>query len=90
LSVDTTIICSANKLLELGVLGLKPLQLLRVRHFHAAKLGTPLVEGQIAETVLATQILCPKPSLMLLQNTDDLFSRGLLLLHRPSPLKGTD
>jgi len=40
--------------------------------------------------VLAAQLLRAKPSLVLLQNADDLFFREPLSLHRPFPLQATD
>jgi len=62
-----------QQLLELGVLSLQRPQLLGIRHFHAAELGPALIESRIADTVLAAQILRPKPGLVFLQNADDLF-----------------
>src|SRR6056297_3201256 len=45
-------------LLQLRILGLQRLQPPGVGHFHAAILRPPLVEGRIANPVLAAQILC--------------------------------
>ena len=70
---------------QLGVLGLKRLQLLGVRHFHAALLGSPLVECRITDTVLAAKLLRPKPSLMLFHYPDYLFFAETASLHPLSP-----
>src|SRR6056297_1312100 len=72
-------------LLQLRILGLQRLQPPGVGHFHAAILRPPLVEGRIANPVLAAQILCAQPSLVLLQNANDLFFAETASLHRLSP-----
>lgn len=58
--------------LQPGVLVLKALQPLGLADIHPAILGLPLVDGRIADAVLAAQIGHGNPSLVLLQNADDL------------------
>jgi len=71
--------------LELRVLSLKRLQLLGVRHFHTAILGSPFVKRRITDAMPATQLLCAKPSLMLLQYPNNLFFAETASLRRLSP-----
>ena len=58
---------------------------MRYRATHATKLGSPFVKRGIADTVLATQLLRTKPSLMLFQYSYDLFFAETASLHRLSP-----
>jgi hypothetical protein len=44
-------------------------------NIHLAKLRLPVVEGRLADPVLAAQIGCLHPRLMLLQNPDNLLFR---------------
>jgi hypothetical protein len=56
--------------LELGVLALQLMQPPGVRDVRAAEFGPPLVEGRIAEAVLAAQLLERQPSLGLFDEAD--------------------
>ena len=72
-------------LLELRVLGLQRLQPPRIRHLHAAISRAPLVEGRVADAVLAAQLFRAQPGLMLLQDANDLLFAEPASLHRLSP-----
>jgi Fe2+ transport system protein FeoA len=52
----------SQQLLELGILNLKRLQLFRVRHLHAAILGSPLVKRRITDAMLTAKLLAPSPA----------------------------
>src|SRR6185312_1396698 len=64
-----------QQLLQLPVLLLESLQLAGVRHLHPAILRTPVIKRRIADPMLAANIRRRHPSLMLLQNPDDLLFR---------------
>lgn len=68
-------------LLQLGVLRFQRLQPPSFGHFHAAILGSPIIEGRVTDPMLATQLLRAKPSLMLFQITNDLFFAETASLH---------
>src|ERR1700712_1060912 len=75
-----------QQLLELAVLGLKLAQSPGIRHFHAAVLGAPFVEGRVAEAALAAQVLDRQAGLSLLDETDDLlFGKSAFSHVRHSP-----
>lgn len=67
--------------LQAGVLGLKPLQTLRLADIHSAVLGLPPVNGRIADAVLAAQIGDGNSCLMLFQNDDYLIFGEPAALH---------
>ena len=75
----------SQKLLQLGVLGFKRLQLLCIRHFHPAILGAPLVERRITDAMLAAKISSRRARLMLLQYSDYLLFAEKAFLDRLSP-----
>jgi hypothetical protein len=57
-----------------------------VGHVHAAVLGAPFVEGRVAETAFAAQILYSQAGFGLLDETDDLLLGVSALSHvRHSP-----
>jgi hypothetical protein len=68
---------------------LERLQLARVRDLHPAEPGSPLVEGRIADAVLAAHIGRRKASRMLLQHLDDLLVRKSALAHVRLPKERT-
>jgi hypothetical protein len=63
--------------LQARVLAFKRLEFAGVRHTHPAELRFPRVERCCADAVLATEVRCAKPALMLRQNRDDLLFRKL-------------
>ena len=65
------------------------LQPLRLAHVHPAELRLPGVERRRADPVLAAQIRRLHPSLVLLQNPDDLLFRVPALLHACPPVQFT-
>ena len=71
---------SASKLLESGVLFLRRLQALNLRHFHAPMLLTPCVKLGIGNGVLTVELTGKNSGFGLAENTDDLFV-GKTLLH---------
>jgi hypothetical protein len=56
-------------------------QPLGVRHVHPAVLGSPLVEGGVAEAALAAQLLDPHAGRSLLDEPDDLYFCESALLY---------
>ncbi len=71
---------------ELGVLAFELAQPPGVVHVHAAVLGTPLVEGGVAEAALAARLLDRHAGLDLLEEPDDLFLAVFAASHvRHSP-----
>lgn len=74
-----------QKLLQPGVLVLKRLQPLRLRHIHAAELGLPVVERRVRNPVPAAQVGDLRARLLFPQHPDDLLFRKSLPLH-PSVL----
>jgi hypothetical protein len=63
-----------NQKLQTPVLVFHRLQPLRLAHVPAAKLRLPAIERRRADPVLSAQVRRLHPSLMLLQNPDDLRS----------------
>ncbi len=70
-----------QQLLELPVLIVQRLQPPRVGYLHAAIAITPVVEGRVADPVLAADVRHRNPGLMLLQHRNDLFFAEPALLH---------
>ncbi len=66
--------------LEFGILALELLQPFSVGHIHTAELDSPLVEGGVAESPLAAQLLDRHPGIGLFQETDHLFFAESALL----------
>ena len=60
---------------------LKPLRALGLADVHPTILGFPLVDGRIADAVLAAQICDGNPGLVLFQNADDLIFGEPAALH---------
>lgn len=56
-----------------------------LRAAHPAMLGSPFVEGQVADAKFAAHFFCPKLSLMFVQYPYDLFFAETDSLHRQSP-----
>lgn len=75
-------------ILELGVLRFQRLEPLGVGHIQAAELAAPQVEGGIAETVLAAQLLDRGASGRPLQEANDLLVGETLLYVRPRSWDG--
>jgi hypothetical protein len=69
-----------KQLLEPGVLFLKRLQALYLRHLHTAILLTPGVNGIVGKGVLTAEFTGRHPGFSLAEDTDDLFV-GKTLLH---------
>ena len=61
-----------QQLLELAVFGFKLTQPPRIGYVHAAVFGAPFVEGGVAETAFAAQLLDRQACLGLLDEADDL------------------
>jgi len=70
-----------QQLLELAVLGLDLTKHPRVAGLRAAKARPPLVEGRVAESALAAQLLDRQTGLGLLEKSDDLFVSESALPH---------
>lgn len=78
-----------QQLLKPAVLGFQRLQALRVGGLHAAVLRPPLVEGRVAEAVLAAQLGDHHPRFGLLEKPDDLLGGESALAHvRPLWVNG--
>lgn len=69
--VNVQVVFAQRELLELAVLRLKFTQAFRIGHRHACVLGTPLVEGCVAQAALAAQPLDRQAGLGPLDATDD-------------------
>src|SRR6202050_1785121 len=78
-----------QELLQLAVLVLQRFELAGVGDLHPAIARSPLVEGGIADAVLATQLARRQSGSMLLQHLDDLLFRESALTHVRLPM-GTD
>ena len=70
----------SKQLLESGVLFLKRLQALNLRHLHTAILLTPCVKGGVGNGVLTAELTGRNAGFGLAENTYDLFV-GKTLLH---------
>src|SRR5690606_40710299 len=74
-----------QKLLQLGVLGLKLLQPLRFGDLHAPVLRLPTVQRVLGAAMATSQIRHLGAGLVLLQDIDDLFFCESFALHRDLP-----
>src|SRR5580698_9034798 len=78
-----------QQLLQLAVLVLQRLELAGIGDLHPTVARAPLVEGRIADAVLAAQLARRQSGSVLLQHLDDLFFRKSALTHVRLP-EGTD